>query len=544
MSDNVLRLGIEKAQELLKEDRVDAGVASLAALVREYPESGVVQSRLIGALTQRNPRLPKWIFDLPENQIRGAVISPDGKRMVVARIRGVFEMFDIESGQSLAVYDRAASFCADLTYGPRGEWVIALTCGRVRGARERMSETSQFKARILILSAMDLTEVMNPIETDGVGRVARISPDRTRLAASISGTKIWSIPDGKLLMRRRREGLNFIKWSPDSKKFAAINSEQRGYIIDRDGRQPAGIAIGKESKAINKNAMTGMGLRFWHVDRAGWAYARQSAERVALLGPGGTLDFWRSDTGQRHASSSSRSEILSFASTGPLIAVGERNGEINLRRMSEVHRSRLLARLSGPVGELQFTPDGSRLLASMRDKTGGIADLIDMENGRVLGAGFRWHGMLVRNRELTRAATLLDNRKFGVFDLTQELPPQKEQIIRSKFTVTDWFISPNEKQFAALLDSGDRAAWIFDRSSKKETTRIDKARKVIFHPDGKLALLPQNKQAVLLNKGEITQLENVTAKYRDFGTADSAFVRVRRAGHDHLQLVVGDETIR
>lgn len=546
LADNVLRLRMEKAQDLLRVGRVDAGVASLAALVRDYPDVRAIQSRLIGALSQRNLRLPRWVFDLPENEIRGAVISPDGKRLAVARIRGVLELFDIETGRSLAVYDRAESFFSDLTVGPQGEWLIALSYGRIRGVPEDVPETKLFRARVLILDGEDLTEVMKPLETVGVGRVARMSPDRTRLAAQISGAKLWSIPDGKLLKERLdNRSSNYLKWSPDSTKFATLNRNQVGYLFDRDGQRLQKRAIGASGKPLDQTAMTGKGLRFRHVDRLGWAYTPNQAERVMTIGPGGTLEFWRSDNGSKFASTISRGDILCFDIHEKLIVTGERNGEITQRRMGLLNQTRLLAALGGPIVELDFSDDGGRLLASTGERTGGVAELIDPRGRRILGAGFRWHGMLVRNRELTRAATLLDSQKLGVFDLERIPPSQKERFLDEKLTVTDLIVSPTDDRFAAIAQSSSgRAAWLFNLPLDDKTQRIVSGRTVVFHPAGHHALVIKNRDVVRLENGTTTDLKGKQGEIRDFGRTPDELVRVRRLAHDRLQLMVGNQTLR
>jgi WD40 repeat protein len=284
------------------------------------------------------------ILTLP-GRIGSIPFSPDGKQLALIGVDNSLSIVDSQTGKEIVPSWQAHSdWIEDVAWSPDGDQLVT-SSGYFNYFRNDNS------ARIWDAATGQL---IKDLPIDWGYHLVAWSPDGNHLVASnfYSGTAfIWDTSSWNLLSTRRSPDADFaLAISPDGGKIATSSrtgfavwdaitgSEVFTYTTDRT---PLALVFSPDGEHLAAGLTSGDILLF--------TLTEAGAEKEQLGFAGGDSIVWS----------------LAFSSDGTLLAAGDGAGMLRVWEVESRNRRLELQTFTDPVTRLAFSPDGSRLVASI-----------------------------------------------------------------------------------------------------------------------------------------------------------------------------------
>jgi WD40 repeat protein len=289
-------------------------------------------------------------------EVRSAVFSPDGRRVVTASDDHTARVWDVETGKPVGppfVHADAVSFAL---FSPDGRRVVTASADRT--ARLWDVDTGQ--------------PVGPPLAHDGSVTSAAFSPDGRRLVtASHSVTRVWDTATGRqvgpVLKHDRTVTITSASFHPDGHRIVTASRESTGHIVwDLDTGKPAGPLL-QRSRYVDTAAFSPDGGRL-------------------VTASGRTVQVWDAQTGRpvrRPFEHRSSVTSIAFSPDGRRVVTATSDPVV---QVWDIETGRIGTPFPhvGTVSSAVFSPDGRRIVTAAYP---GIT-IFDVETFEQVGPAF------------------------------------------------------------------------------------------------------------------------------------------------------------
>ncbi|PYK96802.1 MAG: hypothetical protein DME19_18505 [Verrucomicrobia bacterium] len=222
----LLKLQIQKADELLRTDDSSAGMACLARLLRNDPSNRLAAQRLFSALSQRAFALPVVGPLQHDKEILYARFSPNGKSVLTASADDTARIWDSDTGRLLVPPLRHEQDVWYAEFSRDGQSVVTASFD----GTARVWDAGSGKART------------QPLRHEDKVWSAGFSPagDKVVTASEDGTARIWNASTGEPLSGplRHAASVNSTQFSPDGKVVLTASDDNTVRIWDaQTGRQ-------------------------------------------------------------------------------------------------------------------------------------------------------------------------------------------------------------------------------------------------------------------------------------------------------------------
>lgn len=241
----------------------------------------------------------------------------------------------------------------------------------------------------------------------------------------------------------------------------------RSVVYDLSGHDGSvySMAFSPDSQLLATGGTTDHEVRLWHVEDGrelfllsghnGWVTAlafSPNGEVLATAGTDGNIMFWNTETGRLtkmiDGPEGRTIHALAFSPDGATLAAGGVDNRVTLREVATGLPLRELVGHEGPVRDVKFSADGSRLTSASQDQTVKIWDLSDAATEEVtLSSHGNWVRSVSYSRDSTRIASCGYDGKVHVHDATSgdlvetlEIHPPGDQVVQVMFSPTGKFL--------------------------------------------------------------------------------------------------------
>lgn len=398
-------LELQRAQELFARHNAAAGLASLAAVLRQDPANRAVANWLLAELTHRSWPFPVFEPLFHPAEVHYAEFNPDGTRVLTASMDNAVRLWDAESGElvePLLQHDPSAVERAGLDrfqgnlkpivarFSPDGQWMASGSVDTI--ARIWAAPTGQ--------------PLTPPLAHPDWVTAVQFSPDSTLLAtASRDGiVRLWHVPTGEALDPQFHHAscVNFVEFTPDGARLLTGSDDATARVWE----VAAGTPVGRP-------------MRHGGVVKAG--QFSPDGRRVATASQDGTSRLWNARTGEPISPPlhhENQVVALAFSPDGCLLATASFDATVRLwDGLTGAPLGRPLEH-GGTVRSLQFSPDGERLLTASEDqaarvwdpRTSQLAGEVMRQQGAVWSARFSPNGQHIVAASSDRTAQVWDVR--------------------------------------------------------------------------------------------------------------------------------------
>ena len=391
---------------------------------------------------------------------------------------------------------------------------------------------------------------------DWTGSIS-FSPDGKLIATAgmdadnrISAVKLWDISTGKELKtliyeRPRPLGIGrVLRFSPDSKTIAAINSDRTAILWDvltgkalnmpipssrknvQFSLNSSYVATADPNGTINlKDSQTGRNLTtlLGHSGRVNDISSSPDGKTIVSGGTDGIRVWDRIAGKQIHQFGAQSGEIISvsFSPDGQIIAAADTSDRVSLWRAKDGKELKTLLGQSPSILQVGFSNNGQRVFAKSRD---GSLEWWNTSTGeeveRLLGEGILASSFSFSNDGKTILAANWNGtiRRWNIATATEL------ETLKVRFpAITSADISSDGKRLTAATLNNTVKLWEIatGREIHSFKTQSDLIEQVLFSPDGKaIATLDRNNTAQLWN---VTTGAEINIKTQSNSISDIAF---------------------
>ena len=432
----------------------------------------------------------------PDGERLLAVFTPDGSRLVTGSSEGTVSILSVDDRSRIRELPQKGPAVSAITTSPDGAIVVV---GRVDGS----------------IDAWELNSGHRVLELDGAhtGRVSDLVFDpggtRFRSAGRDGYVKVWDRAGNQLDVRRiEGDGVKGIALSPDGRVLAVVTPRsiefrdartgtiRRRLTGERNGVDAAFFAGGKRLLSWSVVEST---MKVWDLSRRRGAFVLgrhdDLAEAVATspdgrwiasAGRDGVVNLWAAGAGTRHASVESgtvRVYRLAFSPDGTRLAAACHDAAVRIWTIPGTELIHVLRHERHPVFGVDWL-GSDRLLAATGD---GVLSVWSCDDGRLLETVDTGQGAVMSVACRTGAAMVATGGEDGTVKVWAVEPLRVEATLSGHGgEVSDLAWSPDGTELAST--SGDRETRLWDMASGRTRvilrghTGLVKA--VDFSPDG------------------------------------------------------------
>jgi WD40 repeat protein len=321
----------------------------------------------------------RFVFRGHADFVTALAFSPDGWYLVSGSLDGTIRLWDVRSGQEVAILRGQLHPVTDLAVSPDGKRVAST------GA------TPLFPDEGGVLKIWDRaadTGVLTLQTASAIDAVV-FSPDGKRLFTAGNGVQLWDVTTGERLRELCPAGefVERLALSPDGKLVAVTDGEKRtvslcdaltGHEVRRlaghpnkityiafspDGRQLAAASGDGTVRVWNAETAEQLLLLAGHPEGALWVAFSSDGRRLATRGSESGLMVWEVETGRRLVTlPQNRVSTVAFSPDGQQLAGAD--GKVSVW---DWPRSENRFRLEGQNRDIraaEYSPDGRRLAAA------------------------------------------------------------------------------------------------------------------------------------------------------------------------------------
>jgi WD40 repeat protein len=452
-----------------REDKKPENSSSLAPRPSPLPPSSRLHRMRLASVLRNCPRLVQ--FWRHPGRLNCALVSPDGRRVLLAGDDGTARLFDLDSGEAVCAPLRHGDAVVQASFSPDGQRLVTASWDRT--ARVWDARTGK--------------PLTGPLAHEGAVEQAAFSPDgRLLVTASQDHTaRLWDAATGKLVCPplAHEDEVSRAEFSPDGKHVvtACLDHTARVWEV------PAGIVdfrfqisdlFNLKSEIFNLK-LCRLIATLEHKGRVHHAAYSADGRILVTASADHTARLWHPATGQPLGSPLKHADTVVFAAFSP---------DSRLLVTAATHSARLWEAATGrelfpprehrgTVVQAAFSPDSHRLLTADDE---GTVRLWDALSGQPLAPPLK-HNQLVASVAFhpdgRRAVTASHDRTARVWDLT---PPTSPLTVRHDGEIWHAAFSPDGRRLATA--GNDLLACVWDiagqtrRQGDKETRRREEHR--------------------------------------------------------------------
>ena len=425
---------LQRVEDLFRTDRTQAGMALLARVLRDNPNSYVPVQRAVSSLTYREFALPLTGHLQHDGAVIAVEYDPAGTFLATASSDRTVRLWEAATGRALGEPLQHDSELTLLDMDASGErlatasqdgsvwlWEISSRRELFRFQHDGAVLDLQFDSsgKLLATASEDQTasvwdlergvRIHGPLKHGGYVNSVQFNKAGTQLltASQDDRARLWNLEDpsqAPIQMQHEQRVLD-ARFGPDDQRVATASWDGRPTLWDSQ--------TGERLISLSRHES-------W-VTRVSWS---PDGRRIATAGSVGKAYVWDSETGERvgdglpHVDSPA---AIVFDPNGKRLATGQRDGLY----LWDVETDELILTIwhSGIVRSLDFSPDGQFLAVASE---GGHASICQILNGSATGT-FKQH----------------PDQVYGYW-------------------------SPDGSQILAVCFSGE--AWLYDAETLKPTT--------------------------------------------------------------------------
>jgi WD40 repeat protein/transcriptional regulator with XRE-family HTH domain len=364
--------------------------------------------------------------------VTNAAYSPDGRRIATVVRNSQIKIWDAETGQEFFTIPAHSLDVLTVAFSPDGNRIV--TASRDGTAKVwNISPSREF-----------LTLVDGSTISSGAGLA--YSPDGTRLAAAYSDpiAKVWDLTTGEKLLSLtgHTQGVTFIAYNSDGTRIATASDDGTAIIWD--------AKTGRKLRTFSGHTYPVLGVAF-----------SPDGSRIATASADWTARIWDVETGEVIFTFDYPDWVTSvvFSPDGKIIAATGGIPETAIAILWDAFTGKELFSVTGHtdiIGQVVFSPDGTRLATASRDGSARIWDAVSGEalvtllghDGTVFSVAFSPDGKTIATASADKTAKLWDPLT-GKELLTLDAPDG----------LTSVAFSPHGSQLAVA--SGDGTARIY-----------------------------------------------------------------------------------
>lgn len=337
-------------------------------------ESGEKTLKLWDATTGRELRA----FET-SGSVLSIAFSPDGKRLAAGTIQGMASIWDVNTGEEVAIFKGHTSEVRAVAWSPDGRLLATGSADRTiklldTGTGQELATLKGHLSQVWSIDfspdgkqlatcsddytvrLWDIATVLEPtmLKTNNRVSVVAFSPDGGKLAvAGWRGAKIWNAITGEELatLEGHTSVVESIAFSLDGRRVATASQDRTLKLWD--------AATGQELMTFNGHSDTVHSVKF-----------SPDAQRLITGSGDQTAKLWDAATGQELTTlhgHTARVFAVGFSPDGRTLATGSFD---NTAKLWDAATGRELATLNGhikAVHSLSFSPDGKTLATGSAD---------------------------------------------------------------------------------------------------------------------------------------------------------------------------------
>ena len=389
--------------------------------------------------------------------LRGVAFSPDGSRIVTASYDHTSRVWDAASGRQLVVFNGHGDRLRSAAFSPDGRRVV----------------TTSYDKTARVWDADTGRQLLQLVHADTVS-AAVFSPDGRRIVTGCRDktARVWDGADGRELavLHGHTGALTSVVFSPDGKQIATGSDDTTVRIWD--------AAAYREVMLLNGHLLTIESVAF-----------SPDGQRILTSSDDKTARTWNPATG--------RETMLLRGHTGPVTSAafapdGRRvvtTSQDNSARVWDAVMGRELMAYKGHTQVLagaDFSPDGSKIVTGSADRTARIWDTATGKQLQVLSG----HTEIVLSGEFSpdggRVVTASDDHSARIWDVASGREIQK--LLGHTGQVEGAAFSPDGLRVVTC--SFDKSVRIWDAATGNEVLRLNGhdagINWVVYSPDGRL----------------------------------------------------------
>jgi WD40 repeat protein len=440
-----------------------------------------------------------WRSPQPSGPLNAVAFSPDGRRLASASDDRMIRVWDMASGQSVAILKEHSAAVRSVAFSPDG--------------RRLASASWNQTIRVWDVASGQSVATLKG-HSDAVLSVA-FSPDGRRLASASSDrtVRVWDVASGHSVatLKGHSAAVRSVAFSSDGRRLASASSDRTIRVWDMSSGQRVATLKGHSDAVLSvafspngrclASASSDRTIRVWDVSggqRVATLQGHSAAVRSVAFSPDGrhlasasldrTIRVWDVASAQSVATLQVHSEAVwsvAFSPDGLRLASASADQTIRVWDVSSGQSAATLQGHSDVVWSVAFSPDGRRLASASYDQTIRVWDVPSGQSVATLQGHSAAVWSVAFSPDGRRLASASSDRTIRVWDVSSGQSMATLQ--GHSAPVVSVAFSPDGRRLASA--SEDRTIRVWDVSSGQSMATLqghsEAVWSVAFSPDGR-----------------------------------------------------------